>query len=61
MYMPFVWFIGWIMLMYFLVPQFQNMDVNPFLYIQAAFAVLIYYPTWFVIALGIVGYFLQKK
>lgn len=59
MYVPLVWYIGWIFIMY--IFEFTNMDVNILAYLLAVWYVTIYPPTWFVIALGLVGYFLQRK
>lgn len=58
MYIPFVWYIGWLFAMYTFV--YTNMDVNPAGYIMSVFYITIYPPTWITVILGIWGYFLQR-
>jgi hypothetical protein len=60
MYIPLVWWLGWIFIMYIFVPQFQNMDVNPFIVIQMSYYILITPFTWITIIIGIVGYLIHN-
>lgn len=61
MYIPVFWFVFWVFFNFFFSPPFQNIDVNPFMFLYLAVLILINPITIVLVVIGLIGWLIQRE